>query len=242
MTNSRRNFFWIISLLLVVALHVGLFIWALYWQPQAIAVELPPAAMLVELQPMVAAPKPTPPVVQPPEPEPEPQPKLVEAPKPKLVIAQPKPKPKPRPPEPKPQPKPVETPAPETPPVSNNDAPPAAQQQAAPRQSAPSEDNQARAMWLSKVHAHLSSRLHYPDRERRFNRIGHIQAVTLTFNVNARGDIQLGKIKASTARPSFDRDVLIQLRKASPVPRPPEDVLSNGSISLDFPIKFELTR
>ena len=61
-------------------------------------------------------------------------------------------------------------------------------------------------------------------------------------DVNVRGDILLGKIKASTARPSFDRDVLIQLRKASPVPRPPQEVLSSGSISLDFPIKFELTR
>ena len=60
--------------------------------------------------------------------------------------------------------------------------------------------------------------------------------------VKIRGDILLGKIKASTARPSFDRDVLIQLRKASPVPRPPQEVLSSGSISLDFPVKFELTR
>lgn len=241
MTRSRRSLSWAASLLLVIALHVALFIWALYWQPQAIAVEPPPAAMLVELQPLVAAPKPTPPVIQQPEPEPEPLPKLIEAPKPKLVIAKPKPKPKPRPPAPKPQPKPVETPTPETAQASN-DAPPAAQQQAAPRQSAPSEDNPARALWLSKVHAHLSSRLHYPDRERRFNRVGHIQAVTLTFDVNVRGDILLGKIKASTARPSFDRDVLIQLRKASPVPRPPQEVLSSGSISLDFPVKFELTR
>ncbi|PTS84897.1 energy transducer TonB [Pseudomonas sp. HMWF032] len=241
MTRSHRSLFWMASLLLVVTLHVALFIWALYWHPQAIAVEPPPAAMLVELQPLVAAPKPTPPVIQQPEPEPEPQPKLIEAPKPKLAVAQPKPKPKPRPPQPKPQPKPVETPTPETAQASN-DAAPAAQQQAAPRQSAPSEDHQARTLWLSKVHAHLSSRLHYPDRERRFNRIGHIQAVTLTFDVNGRGDILLGKIKASTARPSFDRDVLIQLRKASPVPRPPQEVLSSGSISLDFPIKFELTR
>lgn len=238
MTRSRRSLFWMASLLLVVTLHVALFIWALYWHPQAIAVEPPPAAMLVELQPQVAA-KPAPPVIQQPEPEPEPQPKLIEAPKPKLVIAQPKPKPKPRPPQPKPQP--VQTPAPETAQAST-DAAPAAQQQAAARQSAPSEDNQARAIWLSKVHAHLSKRLHYPDRERRFNRIGHTQAVTLTFNVNLRGDILLGKVKVSTARPSFDRDVLIQLRKASPVPRPPQEVLSSGSISLDFPIKFELTR
>ena len=145
MTRSRRSLFWMASLLLVVTLHVALFIWALYWHPQAIVVEPPPAAMLVELQPQVAA-KPAPPVIQQPEPEPEPQPKLIEAPKPKLVIAQPKPKPKPRPPQPKPQP--VQTPAPETAQAST-DAATTAQQQAAAGQSAPSEDNQARAVWLS---------------------------------------------------------------------------------------------
>lgn len=246
MTRFRRNLFWAASLLLVIALHFALFIWSRYWHPQAVAVEPPPAAMLIELQPLVAAPKPPPAVIEQPEPEPEPQPKLVEAAKPKLVIAQPKPKPKPSPPEPKPQPKPqpqpVATPAAETAQANRNDAAPAAPQQAAARQSAPSTDHPARAAWLSKVHAHLSSRLHYPNRERRFNRIGHTQAVTLSFEVNARGDILLGKIKASTARPAFDREVLIQLRKASPVPRPPQELLSSGSISLDFPIKFELTR
>ena len=241
MTRSRRSLSWAASLLLVIALHVALFIWALYWQPQAIAVEPPPAAMLVELQPLVAAPKPTPPVIQQPEPEPEPLPQADRS-------AQAKVGNRPTQAETQTAPACAQTTAktcgntyPGNGP-GQHDAPPAAQQQAAPRQSAPSEDNPARALWLSKVHAHLSSRLHYPDRERRFNRVGHIQAVTLTFDVNVRGDILLGKIKASTARPSFDRDVLIQLRKASPVPRPPQEVLSSGSISLDFPVKFELTR
>ena len=112
MKKSSRTLSWVASLAVVVGLHVGLFLWAMYWQPQAMPVELPPpAAMIVELEPLPpAAPKPAPP--PPPEvvpEEPEPQPKIAEAPKPTLAVTPPKPKPKPKPPKPKPpEPKPPE--------------------------------------------------------------------------------------------------------------------------------------
>ncbi|WXL25647.1 TonB family protein [Ectopseudomonas mendocina] len=247
MTNSRRDLYWAASLILVLAVHIGVFLWALYWKPEAIAIEAPPAAMMVELQPLAPPPAPAPqPVV---EPEPEPLPKVVEAPKPKLVIEQPKPKPKPRPkpPEPKPQPKPQ--PVPEKPaqtqPQSEstaNTAPTAPKAaEAAPGRPAASNES-LRNVWLAKVHAHLSRRMHYPDRERRFSRIGDRHTVTLSFEVTPSGDILQAKVKDSTARASFDRDVLVQLRRASPVPQPPKELLGNGNVSLNFPLNFELTR
>jgi protein TonB len=248
MTHSRRNLYWSASLILVFAVHVGVFLWALYWKPEAIAIEAPPAAMMIELQPLAAPPPPAPPVPEQ-EPEPEPIPKVVEAPKPKLVIEQPKPKPKPRPkpPEPKSQPKPQ--PAPEKPPETPapNQAP-ANTQASAPKAAdaspgRPAASNESlRNVWLSKVHAHLSRRMHYPERERRFSRIGDRHTVTLSFEVTAGGEILQAKVKNSTARAGFDRDVLVQLRRASPVPVPPKELLGNGNVSLNFPLNFELTR
>jgi protein TonB len=241
MNPRKRNFYWSTSLILVLAVHVGVFVWALYWHPHAIALSPPPAAMMVELQPLAPPPPPPPPQPQvEPEPEPEP-PKVVEAPKPKLVIEQPKPKPKPKPPKPKPpEPKP-QPPQPQTEPQPSN-TPPAAPQQAAPRKSTINPEDMARSLWLSKVHAYLSSRMHYPQRERRFNKIGDRKSVMLSFIVDANGSISQAEVKNSNAKPSFDRDVLQQLRRAGSVPRPPAELLSGGQISLNFPLNFELTR
>ena len=108
MSQSRTLSLWGVSLLLVLGLHVGLACWALFWRPHTPPVELPPAAMMVELEPAPVKPPPPPPKIEP-EPEPEPEPKLVEAPKPTIALAKPKPVVKPmpkpkqeKPPEPKP--------------------------------------------------------------------------------------------------------------------------------------------
>lgn len=91
------------SLAIVLGVHVVAVLLTLNWSvPQAI--ELPPAAMMVELAPLPEPAPPPPPKAapQPPAPVEEPPlPKLAEAPKPKIAIPKPpKPKAKPQPPKP----------------------------------------------------------------------------------------------------------------------------------------------
>ena len=86
MSPARRLPLWAISLLAVLGLHAGLYYLALLWKPALTPVLLEPAAILIELEPLVAPPQPTPP--QPvAEPEPEPIPEVVEAPEPKLALS-----------------------------------------------------------------------------------------------------------------------------------------------------------
>ncbi|MDN5509879.1 MAG: energy transducer TonB, partial [Pseudomonas sp.] len=92
------------SLAVVLGVHAVAIIIALQWSaPQAI--QLPPAAMVIDLAPLPAPPPPPAPpkVVAPPPPPVEelPLPKLAEAPKPTIQVPKPvKPKPKPQPPKP----------------------------------------------------------------------------------------------------------------------------------------------
>ncbi|MBC9252879.1 hypothetical protein A9179_21655 [Pseudomonas alcaligenes] len=235
MTASARLPSWGVSLLVVVGLHAAVLFWALFWHPVATPVELTPAAMLIELEPL-APPPPTPPQVQPPEPQP--QPKLIEVAKPKIVLQQPKPKPKPKPQPPKPEVKP-QPPAPAVAQQEKSAAP----VQAPPQQQRDTgEIDRERALWLNKVHQYLSRHLHYPERERRFAKVGSTQAVLLNFTIDTRGRIVASEIKQSGARDSFNRDIQRQLRKASPVPAPPSKVLSSGTMPINYPINFTITR
>ncbi|MCY1526399.1 hypothetical protein D9M68_614160 [compost metagenome] len=240
MKKSSRTFSWGGSLILVVGLHVGLFIWALYWRPQATPLELPPAAMLIELEPLAAAPKPAPP--PPPEvqpEEPEPQPKLVEAPKPKLTIAPPKPKPKPRPPkpvEPKPQVKPQDNPPQETPPApiaAADDKP------AAPQQAAVSAPSQAEISWQSRLLSHLSRYKRYPEdaRRRGFEGINRLR-----FVVDGNGKVLSYSLAGNSGNASLDRATLQMIRRAQPLPPPPAEMLNNGTVEIVAPFIYSLER
>lgn len=241
MSGSLRKLpLWGVSLIIVLALHLGLFLWALYWRPAAIPLELPPAAMLIELEPLAAAPKPAPPPppqVQPQEPEP--QPKLVEAPKPKLAIAPPKPKPKPRPPqpvEPEPQVKPAENPPQDTPPapVAAADAKPAAPQQAAV--SAPSK---AEISWQRKLLSHLSRYKRYPDDARRR---GFEGVNRLRFVVDGQGKVLSYALAGRSGSASLDRATLEMIRRAQPLPPPPPEMLQNGQLEIVAPFVYSLDR
>ena len=239
MTPARRLPLWAVSLIAVIGLHIGLYYLALLWKPAMTPVLLEPAAMLIELEPVVAPPQPTPPqpVV---EPEPEPIPEVVEAPKPKLAIVKPKPKPKPQV---KPQPpKPEVKPQPETPPKVAEEKSAAPVQAPSQQQTSQGEIDREKALWMAKLQAYLSKRLHYPERERRLNRPGSKQVLLVNFTIDAYGRITASEVKRSTARNAFNQDVQRQLRRASPVPPPPKKVLSGNSMSVDYPLNFTLTR
>lgn len=237
MSPARHLPLWAISLLVVIGLHLGAYYLAMRWQPPQPAALLEPAAVLIELEPVVAPPpRPTPPQPQVEvEPEPEAIPEI-EAPKPRLVVAKPKPRVEPRPrPEP---PAPKADPQPESAPVEQQQA--AAPVRAPAQQSNPGETDRERALWRARVQAYLSQRLHYPERERRLNRPGSKHDLVLNFTIDGRGRILASEVKQSSARASFGHDLQRQLRRASPVPPPPPGILSSGRISLDYPLSFTL--
>ncbi|AYC34856.1 energy transducer TonB [Pseudomonas cavernae] len=227
-----------VSLAVVLGLHLGLALWALYWHPQAAPVELPPAAMLIELAPLPpAAPKPAPPPppVQPQEPEP--QPKLIEAPKPKIALApKPKPKPKPQPP------KPVEPkPQPEQPPQEIAPAPPAKteSQPAAPQLAAVSAPSKAKETWQSKLLGHLARYKRYPDDARRR---GFEGVTKVRFRVDGDGKVLSVGLAGSSGSASLDRATLAMIRRAQPLPKPPAELLDGNSLEVVAPFVYSLDR
>ena len=240
--GKRKLSQWGVSLVVVLGLHIGLGLWALYWRPHAEVLELPPAAMMVELEPIPApAPKPAPPPPPQVEPEPEPLPKLAEAPKPKIAIA-PKPKPKPQPPKPKPpEPKPVKPQETESvkesvaaPTTAPSNEKPAARQQAAA--SAPSD---ARPTWQSKLLSHLARYKRYPEDARRR---GFEGVNRLRFVVDANGKVLAYSLVGKSGSASLDRATLEMIRRAQPLPPPPPELLNNGSLEVVAPFVYSLDR
>ncbi|MCU1724560.1 MULTISPECIES: energy transducer TonB [unclassified Pseudomonas] len=230
------------SLLLVLAVHAIAIVLALNWSaPQAI--ELPPAAMMIEMAPMPEpAPPPPPKVVTPPQPpapvEEPPLPKLVEAPKPKIAIPKPaKPKAKPQPPKPEqkpdPQEKPVEQDVVDTPP---SNAP--AQKSAAPAPSIASNSN-ALPTWQSDLLRHLGKFKRYPEDARRRG----LQGINrLRFVVDGEGRILSYSLAGGSGSAALDRATLEMIRKAQPVPAPPKELLNNGSIEVVAPFVYSLDK
>lgn len=228
------------SLLLVLGAHIGLGILALNWQVKAVAVELPPAAMLIELPPLpTVAPPPAPAALV--EPAPTPKVEVPVAPKPKLVLEKPKPKPKPKPAvkplKPTPTPpvpaaKPVEqaTPTATTAPA----AAPAAQQP-----STSSATAAAKASWQSQLLSHLARHKRYPDEARRRGIQGTSQ---VRFNLDHSGKVLSVELAKSSGNTALDRATLAMIRRASPVPAPPAELLSNGQLEIVAPFIYALER
>lgn len=245
MTSSvRKLVLWSLSILLVLGFHLGIFFWSLFWRAETLPVELPPAAMIIELAPVPAVAKPTPP--PPPqvvEPEPEPEPKVVEAPKPRLEIAKPKPKPKPRPERPRPlPPKPEQKPAEPVEEVAQTQAPasdsaPTQAQAKAPVQAAASGPSPAEVSWQSRLLSHLARYKRYPDDARRRNQEG---VVKLRFSVDGNGRVLSYSVAERSSSPSLDRATQQMLRRAQPLPKPPAELLRNGSVEVVAPFVYSL--
>lgn len=258
MSNPHKLSLWTASLILVLGLHIGLALWALYWRPKMIEVELPPQAMMLELAPLPAAPEPAQPQpVRPPEPveppEPEPQPKLVEVPEPKLALPpppKPKPKPKPQPPKPKPEPKPLpepqakldEEPAEEPAQESVQAAPSVARKDQAAttlQGNSPPAASNAQPNWQSQLLGHLNRYKRYPSDARRRGQEG---VVKLRFVVDAKGQVLSYEISGRSGNPSLDRATLQMIRRAQPLPAPPPELLKNGTLEVVAPFIYSLTR
>ncbi len=235
------------SLALVLGVHAAAIVIALNW-PAPQAIELPPAAMMVEMAPLPEpAPPPPPQVVTPPQPptpveEPE-LPKVAEAPKPEIAIAKPKPKPvkpkpKAEPPKPVKKPEPVreEPPAQRTVDTPPTTAPPA--KSAAPAPSIASNSN-ALPSWQSDLLRHLSKYKKYPEAAKRSGREG---VNRLRFVVDGEGKVLSYEIIGPSGNAALDRATLEMISKAQPLPKPPAELLSNGTMEVIAPFVYSLDR
>jgi periplasmic protein TonB len=233
------------SLLLVLAVHAVAIFVALHWSaPQAI--ELPPAAMMVELAPIPEpAPPPPPKVVQPPQPpapeEELPIPPIAEAPKPEIAIPKPvKPKPKPQPPKPikKVEPPKEEKPADEKP----VDTPPSnakPEKSAAPQPAPPTPPSNALPSWQGDLLRHLSKFKKYPEDARRRGMQGINR---LRFVVDGEGRVLSYEIAGGSGSASLDRATLEMIRRAQPLPKPPAELLNNGTLEVVAPFVYSLDK
>jgi protein TonB len=223
-------------LLLVLGAHIALGLWALNWHVEAAPIELPPAAMLIELAPQpTVAPPPAPAVIQQPTPESE----VVLAPKPKLALEKPKPKPKPvakqlkpTPTPPVPAAKPVEQPAP-----TAATAPAAAPAAAQPSTS--SATSAAKVSWQSQLLNHLARYKRYPNEARRRGIQGTSQ---VRFSLDRSGKVLHVELANSSGNAALDRATQAMIRRASPVPAPPAEMLSNGQLEIVAPFIYALER
>jgi len=226
--------------------------------PEAPPQEVAPGPEMVEAQPEPEPPPPEP-VVEPPKEEPPPpEPEPVALPEPEIKIPElpslpdaaavlaPPPEPKPKPPEekppevkPKPKPKPrvVERPKPVRPdkPKAEQTTAPMAQDQVAPRAAAPnagasSASPAAQASWRGMLIAHL-------NRYKRFPGGAAPGTVQVAFSIDRGGRVLSARLVRGSGDAALDEEAVAMIRRASPVPAPPESV-GGGAISLAVPVRF----
>lgn len=78
---------------------------------------------------------------------------------------------------------------------------------------------QQRATWMSKVMAHLEKRKRYPESAQQRREQG---VVLVEFTLDGQGNVQTVALKQGSGFRSLDNEVLALLRRASPVPPPPD--------------------
>lgn len=233
-TGGARR--WTASLVVVLAVHAASGAGLLAWHAPAESPSAPPAAVMIDLAPLLpppARPEPLPePVaepeplteVEPPEPEPEP------------VVALPPPKAKPKPPvrkqaEPRP---PSPQPVPQTA-AQWSEAPPASPAPS-PAASAPAAPSGAVRSWQGEVLAHLARHKRYPRAARmaRQEGVAHVR-----FVIDRQGRVVSFHLEKSSGVASLDEETLALVERADPLPAPPAD-MGQARIELVAPVIYAI--
>ncbi|MFK8252127.1 energy transducer TonB family protein [Ancylobacter terrae] len=182
----------------------------------------PPLALAAEL---------TPPELPPPPPPPRPAVQRIEAKPPPKPEVRPKPvqPPKPRPKQDASQ----RPPAPRTR-VSSSVAANPSDRVAAPSAGAASSRSVSPADWRSRLMAHLNRHKRYPAGA------GSTQGQPrVAFTINRTGQVTAARIAASSGSALLDAEAVAMVRRASPVPPPPEGV-GGASLSFVVPVRFNV--
>lgn len=234
---------WTISSLAILAVHAVALLALLTWRVPIMPAAPPPAAIMIDLAPVVQVPAPAPTPAPPQDidvPLPPPLLPLEAAPNP--VVEAPPPRPKTvesvrRHIEQRPKPAPIQPPP--TPVVTEQapTAPPATPRQAEPSPSvatAPSPDV------LSNFERLLLSHL---EREKRYPRTAQIRreqgVVDLRFVMDRAGKVLSAVIAHGSGFKDLDAEVLALIRRAEPLPSMPADI-PQAQLELIVPVRFFL--
>lgn len=235
-----RNLAW--GLVLSIVVH-GVALTLVQWLDTQ---EQPPVLFEVKLQP--PPPPPEPPKVVTPQPKPEPQPEPKPRPKPEPRL---EPKPQPLTPEPRPEPESprVETPPPPPPPVMTAAPrveeppvrvipvpPPPPPEPPKPVGPTQQELDQARGLYSGMLSREFAKHRQYPRMAQMRNWQGTVQ---VRLEVNATGQILASQISESSGFEVLDKQALDMVKKAAPLPLPPE-VLRGRQFTLLVPVVFRL--
>jgi periplasmic protein TonB len=245
----RESLRWGGSFAFVLALHAGAVGVALGWTEAVTSYSPPPAAVMLELAPLPAAPVATPNEAPPgPElsevvPEPEPPPP-VEMPPPVVAeVTLPEPEPPPPVDLKPPPPKPIEKKVEKKPPQPKVAAPQAAPQEAA-RAAAPapgaSVDPPSNTLptWKGILLKHLERHKRYPHEAQRSR---HEGITYVRFTMSRDGRVLAARVERGAGVASLDQEGLDLLQRAQPLPPLPHDQ-PGESLGLIVPIQFFMRR
>lgn len=233
--QDRVNRAFAAALLLSLGLHIAV----LAALPKPADEVKPPLELVVELQPPPAPPEPPPP--EPPKP---PEPKPV----PKKPIPKPKPEPKPEPlPEPPRMDEPPTEPPPPPPPVISAPPEPTVVPEVVvpppppeppPKPKVPPEPdlNAARNQYSSQLSREFAKYKQYP---RIAQMRGWQGVVKVELKIDGSGAIQSLTIATSSGFEVLDKQALEMVRKATPLPQPPE-TLRGREFNIIVPVAFRL--
>jgi protein TonB len=263
----RDSLRWIGSFVFVLAVHAGAVGIALSWAHVEAPYAPPPAAVMLELAPLPAAPEATP-TEAPPAPDlsemvPEPQepppvdlkpmkievelaepPPPVEIPRAEIVLPPPEPPPPVDLKPPPDKPRPVEKPKPPQPkPKAIAAAPQAAPEQtqraAAPAPGAtPEPPSASLPTWKGLLLRHLERHKRYPSEAQRARQEG---IPYVFFTMSRDGRVLTARIVRSSGVAALDQEGLELLQRAQPLPPLPSDQ-PGETLDIVVPIQFFLKR
>lgn len=125
---------------------------------------------------------------------------------------------------------------PEKPPAEQNSAPPAApapraDRAAAPAPGAASASPAATANWRGTLIAHL-------NRYKRFPGGASPGVVQVSFSIDRSGRVTSARLLSGSGDAALDEEAVAMIRRASPVPAPPDGMGGGGALALAVPIRF----
>ena len=120
-------------------------------------------------------------------------------------------------------------------------APPRVEAQPAPSAAAPSPGQapsiaRVQASWQKRLIDHLNRHKRYPDaaRSRRAQGI-----VVVAFRLDSSGQVVASRVTKSSGSQALDEEALAVLKRASPLPAPPEQI-AGPMLDLVLPIQFRI--